>query len=55
MLEEVLHPSNLMRAYRQVKRNKGAAGVDGMGVESLLEYFRANRKEIESSIRTGKY
>ena len=29
MIEEVLHPANLMRAYYQVVRNKGAAGVDG--------------------------
>lgn len=55
MIEEVLHPSNLMRACRQVVRNKGSAGVDGMRVEELPDYFRSNRKEIESSLREGRY
>jgi group II intron reverse transcriptase/maturase len=55
MIEEILHPSNLMRACRQVVRNRGSAGVDGMGVGELYESFRSKRKEIEISIRGGKY
>lgn len=55
MIEEVLHPSNMMRACRQVERNKGSAGIDGMGVESLRAHFRLNRKELEHSMREGTY
>jgi len=55
MIEEVLHPANLMRAYRQVVRNKGASGVDGMEVEELYDYIQHHRERIKASIRTGSY
>jgi len=31
LMERVLESENLRRAYRQVKRNKGSAGIDGDG------------------------
>jgi group II intron reverse transcriptase/maturase len=55
MIEEVLHPANLMRAHRQVVSNKGSAGVDGMKVEELYEHFRTNRETIRQSLREGTY
>jgi hypothetical protein len=55
MIEEVLHPANLMRACHQVVRNKGAAGVDGMQVKELLSYFRVHRERIKTSIREDRY
>jgi len=55
MIEEVLHPANLMRAYYQVFRNKGAAGVDGMKVEELYSYLQTHRERIKASIREGSY
>jgi RNA-directed DNA polymerase len=55
MLEFILSPSNLNAAYKQVKRNKGAAGVDKMDVESLKDYLVENRKELITSILRGKY
>lgn len=33
LLEQILDRNNLNRAYKQVKRNHGAAGIDGMTVE----------------------
>ncbi len=30
MIDKVLEATNLFKAARQVKRNKGASGVDGM-------------------------
>lgn len=30
LLEKILQPANLNNAYRKVKSNKGAGGVDGM-------------------------
>jgi len=44
-----------MRAYRQVKSNKGSAGVDGMSVNELYDYLTNNRDCIESSLRQGTY
>ena len=40
MLEYILTPDNLNRAYKQVKTNKGSGGIDRMEVEQLLSYMR---------------
>ena len=55
MIEEVLHPMNLMRAYHQVVRNKGAAGVDRMKVDELRSYMQTHRERIKSSISECSY
>lgn len=55
MIEQVLNPRNIMRAYRQVLSNKGSAGVDGMQVKDLSEHLKIIREQIESEIRQGRY
>ncbi|MGE5612791.1 MAG: group II intron reverse transcriptase/maturase, partial [Bacillota bacterium] len=55
LLEQILSRENLNRAYKQVKRNKGAGGIDGMQVDELLPYLREHREELLQSIRDGKY
>jgi len=55
MIEAVLHPANLMRALRQVERNKGASGVDGMKVDELYGHLQIHREGIKTSIRDGSY
>ena len=55
LLELILTKDNLNRAYKQVKRNKGAGGIDGMQVDELLPYLRENREELMQAIRDGKY
>jgi RNA-directed DNA polymerase len=55
MIEDVLNRRNIMRAYRQVRSNKGSAGVDGMSVKGLYDYLTKNRERIELEIRTGTY
>lgn len=55
LIEQVLNRQNMMRAYTQVKRNKGAAGVDGMAVGELYTYLTNNRKSIETALRNGTY
>ena len=44
-----------MMAYRQVKRNDGSAGVDGMSAKELYAHLTKNRGQIETDIRKGKY
>ena len=39
LIDEILSDSNIDRAILQVKRNKGASGVDKMTVDELDEYF----------------
>ena len=55
MLEEILTADNLNRAYKQVKRNKGAGGIDGMQVDGLLPFLIENRDELKETLRDGKY
>jgi group II intron reverse transcriptase/maturase len=55
LLEQILAGENLNLAYKQVKRNKGAGGIDGMQVDELLPFLRESRKELVQSLRDGKY
>ncbi len=55
MLEHILSPINLNSAYQQVRRNKGAGGVDRMEVESLKDYLISHKDELITSILRGKY
>jgi len=55
LLRQVLEKSNLQRAIKQVKGNKGSCGVDGMKVTELEGYFKANWPEIRRAISEGTY
>lgn len=55
LMERILDRDNLNRAYKQVKSNHGAPGIDGMTVEAALPWLRENRDELLQSIREGKY
>lgn len=55
LLEEMLSDENIMKAYKQVKRNKGAPGIDGMTVNELKGYLDENIDTIREQIRTRKY
>ena len=55
LLERILSRDNLNRAYKQVRANKGAPGIDGMAVEDALPWLREHRDELLDSIRQGKY
>lgn len=55
LLEEVLNRDNLNRAYKRVKANKGASGVDGMTVEEASPWLKENGSELLERIRNGKY
>lgn len=55
LLELIIRRENLNRAYRQVRRNKGSAGIDRMQVDELLTYLRENGDELIRQVREGKY
>jgi len=55
MIEKVLEATNLYKAKRQVERNKGACGVDGMKTTALSSYIEENRSEVLKSIRSSSY
>lgn len=55
LMARVLDRNNLDRAYHQVKRNKGAPGVDGMSVGALLDFVKEYWPVIRSQLRQGTY
>lgn len=55
MLEKILIDENIKAAYKRVYANKGVGGVDGVTINELEEYMRANWKGIKQQIRERKY
>ena len=55
LLEKVLDDKNLFEAYKQVYKNKGASGVDGVTVDELGEYMYLHKEKIKEQIRNRKY
>lgn len=40
MIEEILGPENLTAAWKRVRANQGAPGIDGMSVEAFPAFAR---------------
>lgn len=55
LMEEIADLSNLATALRQVVSNGGSAGIDGMGVSELKEWFSHNWRELQSLLLDGRY
>jgi RNA-directed DNA polymerase len=55
LMEEVTQPDNLNQAYRRVKANKGAPGVDGMTIADLPAWIAAHKQEFIDSLLDGSY
>lgn len=55
LMEQVVDRDNLNRAYFRVISNKGSAGADGMTVDELLDWCRANGQALRESLLSGRY
>lgn len=55
LLEKILSKQNLNLAYKQVYKNKGASGVDGVTTDELFSYIKEHKEEILWQIRNRKY
>ena len=55
LLEEALTRENLNRAWKRVKANKGAAGVDGLDIEHTAELLRTRWPDIRQALLAGRY
>lgn len=55
LLARVLERENLQRALKQVRRNKGAPGIDGMSVDALPGFLERHWVQIRASIEAGQY
>ena len=55
ILGKILNKDNLNRAYKRVKANKGAPGIDGMTVEEAFQWLKEHNHELTERIRKGHY
>ena len=55
LMEAVVERENLKKALAQVKRNKGAAGTDGMTVGDLPAYLKERWLTIRAQLLDGTY
>ncbi len=55
IMERIADPLNLSKAYRQVKRNGGSAGVDAMGVNELQGWLGNNLQHLRAALLSGTY
>jgi RNA-directed DNA polymerase len=55
LLEQVVDVENMRRAWKQVARNRGAAGVDGRSIKETYLFLRDHWPEICLSILEGSY
>ena len=55
LLGKILDRNNLNRAFKRVKANKGAPGVDGMTIDETLTWLKEHNRELVDRIRRGKY
>jgi RNA-directed DNA polymerase len=55
LLERILSPENISEAWKRVRANKGAPGIDGVTVEEFPDAFRGPWQEICATILAGEY
>jgi RNA-directed DNA polymerase len=56
LFERVLQRDNLQSAWKRVRANKGAAGIDGMTIDEFPDWARHGHwKQVVSDLETGRY
>ncbi|MEZ5535656.1 MAG: hypothetical protein R3F02_08515 [Thiolinea sp.] len=55
LLEQVVTNANIQQAWQQVRRNKGAAGVDGITIEQFTDWVKPQWSDLKEQLLTGCY
>ena len=55
MIKELTNRGNLNRAYKQVFKNRGSGGIDGMEVKELRVHLKENTNKYIEQIESGTY
>ena len=51
LLERIISPDNLLKAYKAVQRNRGCSGIDKMSCEQMLPWLLAIRFPLLGFVR----
>lgn len=55
IMEQIASLSNLQKAYRNVKKNRGSGGIDGMDMKGLHVWMRSNSNALQADLLHGNY
>src|ERR1700688_4488080 len=55
LMEVIVERDNLRKALAHVKRNKGAAGIDGMSLDALAPHLKEHWPAIRAQLLEGTY
>ena len=55
LMDVVCERGNLMLAYQRVVKNKGAAGVDGIGIAEFKDHLKQHWPTIKAKLLAGEY
>ena len=55
LMERVLEHTNLQRALKRVRGNKGSPGIDGMTVDELPEWLKEHWPRVREELLAGAY
>ncbi len=55
LLERILSRENMLKAWKRVKANKGAPGIDGKSIEEFPKFARNHWDNIRESLLAGTY
>lgn len=55
ILNRILARDNLNEAFKQVKKNKGSAGMDNMSIDEAFVFIKENKSKLISDIKNRKY
>jgi len=55
LMEQIVDPENMERAWRKVKANRGAPGPDGITLKQFPEHFRSIWPELRQRLLEGTY
>ena len=55
LLDQILDPANIQKAWKRVRANKGSAGIDGMTISAFPGFAREHLPRLLVQIREGRY
>jgi group II intron reverse transcriptase/maturase len=55
LMGQVCSKTNISLAYRQVKRNKGVAGVDNMAISTFKSWYNESGEDLITMLLSGRY